>query len=279
MSHLFCNVLIIKEIFTWVYTLLYLCICTAKYMHMLHISEHVTPRHATPRHDTTRHDTPRHARHATHATPRTPRTPRHARHATTLFVNVPRGTCMTSCDSCMLGAACLHTHICQACLICKVPRMLNGQGGAIWTAKFSYPPLHILATQKFFCFLRKYHDNLYFWLARHAQRAVSSLSNLSATVSAKPFSPLDENGFLCLVFIVQSVSYSISVLYIYCAVSNIFVQRAMILMFNLLATVSVSCCLTQCAAVSVSDMPAALSMSLTSAKCVVSLLSVKSSAV
>ena len=125
----FCNALIIKEIFTWVYTLLYLCICTADYMHMLHISN--TARHATTRHDTTLFaNVPRGTRTTRHATPRhvTPRTPRHdtTRHDTTLFVNVPRGTCMTSCDSCMLDALCLCTHL--GCLThCVCIRLLNAR--------------------------------------------------------------------------------------------------------------------------------------------------------
>ena len=141
-------------------------------------------------------------------------------------------------DSSMLDALRLYTYICWAYLVCN-------KGGAIWTAKFSYPPPHILATQKFFCFLRKYHDNLYLEPAIHASPAtppVFSVSNLLATV---------------LVF---NLSATVSVSYL-------LIQHAVSSMSNLPTTVSVSYCFIRHV------------MSLTSAKYVVSLLSVKSSTV
>ena len=221
-SHLFCNVLIIKEIFAWIYALSYLCPCTADSMHMLHISN--TTRHATPR---------------------------HARHDTTLFANVPRGTCTTLRDSWMLDAARLHTPICKACLICKAPRMLNGQGGGYLDSEIFLPPTIYISYAKIFLLFKKIPWQPIFLASPPCfARDATSVLGVQYLCSAR------DSIYAIGVFDIQSVSYSISVLYIYCAVSDIFVQRAVTsvpsvpsvtsvyLMFNLLATVSVSYGLT-----------------------------------
>ena len=150
----------------------------------------------------------------------------------------------------MLDALRLYTHSMPClCLVCKAPRLLNGQGGEIWTTKFSYPPPHILATQKFFAFLRKYSDNLYLYLASHALHATSPVSTIFVQHAV---------SLMSFVFsLIATVSVpSVFNLLATPLVSNIFVQRATVsvpsvpsvpsvyLMANLRAPVSVSNLLT-----------------------------------